>query len=39
MRQPQSANSLGSMLVRAMPITASDMKKPSVAVVWIHEVS
>ena len=40
-RQPHSAKSLASMKPpkRQIPMTASDRKKPSVAVVWIHDVS
>jgi hypothetical protein len=35
----QSENSFASISTRAPPITASAMKKPSVAVVWIQLVS
>ena len=39
MRQPHSAKSPGVHEVAARPITRSDRKKPSVAVVWIQLVA
>ena len=38
MRQPQSLNAGSPMMVRVPRITSSDRNKPSVAVVWIHDV-
>jgi hypothetical protein len=38
-RQPHSAKALASKLPRQTPITSSDRKKPSVAVVWIQLVA
>src|SRR3954467_4446946 len=38
MRQPQAAQSFGSIDSRTPRITSRDMNRPSVAVVWIHEV-
>lgn len=38
MRQPQSANASSPSMVRTPRITSSDRNRPSVAVVWIHEV-
>src|SRR4051812_464630 len=38
MRQPQAAHSFGSIDSRTPRITSRDMNRPSVAVVWIHEV-
>ena len=37
-RQPQSAKACSPMEVRTPRITSSDRNRPSVAVVWIHEV-
>ena len=38
MRQPQAAKLAGLMALRIPRITASERKKPSVAVVWIQLV-
>ena len=38
-RQPQLAKAAGAIVPRAMPMTASAMKKPTVAVVWIQLVA
>ena len=38
MRQPQSAKASSPIAVRTPRITSSDRNRPSVAVVWIHEV-
>ena len=38
MRQPQAAKSSGDIETRQPRMTRSDRKRPSVAVVWIHEV-
>ena len=38
MRQPQSAKSSSPMPSRTPRMTSSDRNRPSVAVVWIHEV-
>ena len=38
MRQPQAAKSSGDIETRQARITSSDRNRPSVAVVWIHEV-
>ena len=37
-RQPQSANAASPIQVRVPRITISDRNRPSVAVVWIHDV-
>src|SRR5437763_9967296 len=37
-RQPQSANEASPSHVRVPRITSSDRNRPSVAVVWIHDV-
>ena len=37
-RQPQSAKAASPMAVRVPRMTISDRNRPSVAVVWIHEV-
>ena len=39
MRQPQLPKSAGFIVPRAMPMTASARKKPTVAVVWIQLVA
>ena len=39
MRQPQSAKAASPISVRVPRITISDRNRPSVAVVWIHEVN
>jgi hypothetical protein len=38
MRQPQSPNDASPIQVRMARISKSAMNRPSVAVVWIHEV-
>jgi hypothetical protein len=38
MRQPQESKEAVSIAVRTPRITSSDRNRPSVAVVWIHEV-
>jgi hypothetical protein len=38
MRQPQAAKASSPSQVRVPRITSSDRNRPSVAVVWIHEV-
>src|SRR5450755_3878304 len=38
MRQPQSANAASPIQVRVPRMTSSERKRPSVAVVWIHDV-
>ena len=38
MRQPQDAKSSADIETRQPRMTSSDRKRPSVAVVWIHEV-
>ena len=37
-RQPQSANASGVMARRRPRMTRSDRNRPTVAVVWIHDV-
>src|SRR4051812_37949898 len=37
-RQPHAANSSSPTAVRVPRMTISDMNRPSVAVVWIHDV-
>ncbi len=37
-RQPQAANVSGVMLRRRPRMTISDRNRPTVAVVWIHDV-
>ena len=37
-RQPQSLNACSGMFARQAPITTSETKNPSVAVVWIQLV-
>src|SRR5690606_32883072 len=39
MRQPQSAKASSPTALRAPRITNSDMNRPIVAVVWIHDVN
>ena len=38
MRQPQSLNAASPIAVRMPRMISSAMNRPSVAVVWIHEV-
>ena len=38
MRQPQSPNAASPIQVRIRRISSNAMNRPSVAVVWIHEV-
>ncbi|MNH41500.1 hypothetical protein D3C79_1030130 [compost metagenome] len=38
MRQPQASNASVPNAVRQARITSNDRNRPSVAVVWIHEV-